>query len=70
MQNALTEVRRDHTVILVAHRLSTLVDTDRILVFDSGRIVESGTYDELVEKEGVFADLVRSSATTRPTESA
>jgi ATP-binding cassette subfamily B protein len=70
VQNALAEVRRDHTVILVAHRLSTLVDTDRILVFDSGRIVESGTYDELVEKEGVFADLVRSSATTRPTESA
>lgn len=63
VQNALAETRRDRTVILVAHRLSTLIDTDRILVFDGGRIVETGTYDDLVRQDGVFANLVRSSTT-------
>ena len=47
-------------MILVAHRLSTLLETDRILVFDQGRIVESGTYDELVRQGGVFTELVYS----------
>ena len=48
----------DRTTILVAHRLSTLLDADRIFVFDDGRIVEVGTYVELVQQGGVFADLV------------
>ena len=47
-------------MILVAHRLTTLRDTDRILVFDDGRIAETGTYAELVRRGGVFAELVRS----------
>jgi len=47
-------------MILVAHRLSTLRDADRIFVFDEGRIVETGSYCELVERGGVFAELVRS----------
>jgi ATP-binding cassette subfamily B protein len=50
----------DRTTILVAHRLSTLRDADRILVFSDGRIVESGTYDELVQRGGVFTELVMS----------
>lgn len=50
----------DHTVIVVAHRLSTLRHTDRILVFQSGHVVETGRYDELVHAGGVFADLVLS----------
>ena len=44
----------------MAHRLTTLLDTDRIFVFDEGRVVETGTYDELVSMKGVFAELVRS----------
>jgi ATP-binding cassette subfamily B protein len=60
VQQAINAARADRTVILVAHRLSTLLDTDRIFVFDQGRVVESGTYDELVCREGVFAELVRS----------
>ena len=60
VQQALTEARQDRTVILVAHRLSTLRDADRILVFDAGRIVEVGTYAELVQQNGFFADLVHS----------
>ena len=46
------------TRIVIAHRLSTIRQCDRILVFDGGHIVEDGTYDELVEKKGFFADLI------------
>jgi ATP-binding cassette subfamily B protein len=44
----------------VAHRLTTLRDADRIVVFDEGRIVETGTFDELVRRGGVFSELVLS----------
>lgn len=60
IQQALNNGRRDRTILLVAHRLSTLLYADRILVFDGGKIVETGTYDELVELGGVFTELVRS----------
>jgi ATP-binding cassette subfamily B protein len=60
VQQAINAARADRTVILVAHRLSTLLETDRIFVFDQGRVVEAGTYDELVRQGGVFAELVRS----------
>ena len=46
------------TRIVVAHRLSTIRNCDRILVLDEGRIIEDGTYDQLIEQGGFFADLV------------
>ena len=46
------------TRIVIAHRLSTIKNCDRILVLDQGRIAEDGTYDELIAKNGIFADLV------------
>ena len=46
------------TRIVIAHRLSTIKRCDRILVIDKGRIAEDGTYDELMEQQGLFADLV------------
>ena len=46
------------TRIVIAHRLSTIKQCDRILVLDGGRIVEDGTYDELIAKKGQFAELV------------
>ena len=51
--------KRNVTRIVVAHRLSTIEDCDRIIVLDKGKIVESGTFDELVALNGIFADLVR-----------
>ena len=46
------------TRVVIAHRLSTIRHCDRILVLDGGQIVEDGSYDELIEKGGFFADLV------------
>jgi ATP-binding cassette subfamily B protein len=60
VQRALGLTRDDRTTILVAHRLSTLRDADRILVFNDGRIVEIGGYEALVQKGGFFTQLVMS----------
>ncbi len=66
VQRAIHAARADRTVILVAHRLSTLLDTDRIFVFDEGRVVETGDYDDLVARGGVFTELVHSAAGEAP----
>jgi ATP-binding cassette subfamily B protein len=55
---ALDEVMRGRTTFVIAHRLATIRNATRILVFDNGRIIESGTYDELVQRGGFFAELV------------
>lgn len=56
---ALDEVMKRRTTFVIAHRLSTIRSATRILVFESGRIVESGTFDELIAKGGSFAELAR-----------
>ena len=61
VQAALADARRGRTVILVAHRLSTFADADRVFVFDGGRIAETGTFAELMRRDGLFAELVRCS---------
>ena len=50
----------------MAHRLSTLRDANRIVVFEDGHIVEGGTYEELVRKGGTFTELVMSAQTPSP----
>jgi ATP-binding cassette subfamily B protein len=57
---AIDHARHSHTVIMVAHRLTTLNATDCIFVFDKGRVAEQGGFDSLVANNGVFAELVRS----------
>lgn len=57
---AIDNARQSHTVIMVAHRLTTLNDTDCIFVFDKGKIVEQGTFADLVAANGVFTELVHS----------
>jgi ATP-binding cassette subfamily B protein len=55
----LTGVMRERTSIIVSHRISTVRDADQILVLDRGRIVERGTHDDLVRRNGVYAELYR-----------
>ena len=59
VMQALDEVMRNRTTFVIAHRLSTVRKASRILVFDAGRIVEAGTFDELVQAGGRFAGLAR-----------
>jgi glucan exporter ATP-binding protein len=57
VQAALDEVMKGRTTFVIAHRLATVRNATRILVFDQGRVIETGTFDELVAKGGRFAEL-------------
>jgi ATP-binding cassette subfamily B protein len=59
VQAALDEVMKDRTTFVIAHRLSTVRNATRILVFEHGRVVETGTFDELVATGGRFAALAK-----------
>ena len=57
IQDALDNIRRNRTCIIIAHRLSTVENADRIVVIDQGRIVQSGTHKQLLQQDGVYARL-------------
>jgi ATP-binding cassette subfamily B protein len=59
IQQSLAEVSADRTTIVIAHRLSTVVDANRIIVLDNGEIVESGRHGELLARDGRYAEMWR-----------
>lgn len=59
VRQALQTLMRGRTTLVIAHRLSTIADADRIVVLDQGRIVETGTWSELIALGGRFAELVQ-----------
>ena len=59
IQAELREIAMDRTTLVIAHRLSTIIDADQILVLDHGRIIERGTFRELLDADGKFAQMWR-----------
>ena len=70
VQEALDRLMANRTTLVVAHRLSTVVNADRICVIAAGRVVESGSHKDLLARSGLYADLFSTqfaSAEARPT---
>ena len=68
IQDTLDRVARNRTTIVIAHRLSTVVGADQIIVLDEGRVAERGTHDELLARGGLYADLWVRQAAERSVE--
>jgi ATP-binding cassette, subfamily B, bacterial len=62
IQHSLEYLMRDRTVVVIAHRLSTLAHLDRIVVFHAGQVIEEGTHDELLARDGHYAHMWRMQA--------
>lgn len=56
------EISKDHTILTIAHRLSTIIDSDVIHIMDEGRIVASGTHEELLKSNSIYQDLYKNNA--------
>ena len=57
VQKAISILMKDRTTLVIAHRLSTIINSDQIIVLDSGKLVETGTHEELLNKDGVYKKL-------------
>ena len=64
VQQAMNALSKGKTVIMIAHRLSTVANADKIFVLDNGRIAESGSCDELINKNGLFSKMQSSYQTS------
>jgi ABC-type multidrug transport system ATPase subunit len=65
VQDAINKLMKDRTVIIIAHRLSTVRDADQIFVFDQGKIVAHGKHEELLSSSPIYANLVRKQLDTK-----
>ncbi|MDQ7079773.1 MAG: ABC transporter, partial [Paracoccaceae bacterium] len=70
VQQAVEAMAAERTTLIVAHRLATVKKADRIIVFDKGRIVATGTHDALVAEGGLYARLARLQFTEGASEAA
>ena len=59
VQDSLEILMKGRTSVVIAHRLSTVVNADRIYVFNEGKIVDSGTHKELLTRDGIYAQLYK-----------
>ena len=62
IQEAISELCKDKTLLVIAHRLKTIRDADQILLISDGEIKERGTHDELMKKKGTYSHMVELSA--------
>ena len=65
LQLAMTKATKGRTTFIIAHRLATVRNADRIFVFDHGRIVEQGSYEDLIDRGGRFAKLAETKTCCR-----
>lgn len=65
-----SSIFKDRTIITIAHRINTILDSDRIVVLDKGRVAECGKPSELVQKKGLFYELVKEAGLLSQVESA
>ena len=70
IQETLHDVAARRTCIVIAHRLSTVVDADQIVVLDAGRVAERGTHAQLLRKNGLYADMWARQQSEREAEEA
>ena len=59
IQNSIKELKNGRTMIIVAHRLSTIKNVDRIFVMKGGKIIEEGTHEELIDHKGYYEEFIR-----------
>ena len=68
IKDSLKSLAEERTTIIIAHRLSTVVDADKILVLDKGKIIEHGTHKQLIKKRGLYADMWSTQQTIKKAE--
>ena len=62
IKNSLDAIKKDRTVIIISHSISQIIDSDRIYVMKNGKIVDSGTHDEIYDREGTYKDIFNAMA--------